>query len=162
MYTVFINTPIWLNILPFVRPYKHIWNNHYLVAILEAHSHCFTGEKIGIHFVLSWIFLGFSFQAASSLYSAMQQPNLQCSQCPRTFRSAQGLKVHEAQHAGVFPYHCPYCQLGLYTTLQLRRHLAKHTGSSCEKGYLCAWCLLELGDIKSLKQHIEECDKKPK
>ena len=65
-----------------------------------------------------------------------------------------GCRYHVQRHAGIYPYHCPYCDKGLACTNDVRHHLrVKHTG---KLGFHCIRCGLEFQSVKLLKKHIEE------
>ena len=59
------------------------------------------------------------------------------------------------KHAGIYPYHCPYCNKGIHTLDSIKVHIkTHHTGLL---GFHCNRCKLEFNQINELKSHLDSC-----
>ena len=80
-----------------------------------------------------------------------------CSKCGATFRRKHNMEVHEAQHSGIYKYHCPYCGKGTSATTNLKLHMKTyHTGIL---GFVCMLCQKDCGTVHELTRHLAECTK---
>ena len=73
--------------------------------------------------------------------------------CVATFASRVGYRQHLNRHAGIYQYHCPYCNKGLNGTKDIKHHLkSTHTGMF---GFHCIHCTKECASVHVLKYHLD-------
>ena len=85
-------------------------------------------------------------------------PNFHCPHpgCNATFTSDSGYKRHLNRHAGLHQYNCPYCNKGLSSTKDVKKHLrSTHTKLF---GFHCINCSQEFVSVHHLKQHLDSME----
>ncbi len=75
--------------------------------------------------------------------------------CGKSFRSGKGMKMHQSEHTGIFPFHCATCNQGFHLRAQLEVHENQHEGI----GFQCLKCGKTLYSQKEFQKHREKCNK---
>lgn len=74
-----------------------------------------------------------------------------CTECGKTFRQRQGLRVHLNIHKTEKPYQCPVCEKTFTQRGALVRHARTHTA---ERPYACKLCSSTFNDYSILRRHM--------
>lgn len=79
---------------------------------------------------------GMEFTSTTSMKRHYKQRHMKekpygCNQCDETFYRKIQLRMHLAKHTGVYPYNCPKCGKGSINLKQYERHMVGHKTHEC-------------------------------
>lgn len=90
-----------------------------------------------------------------------------CSYCGKRYGSKQGLKTHEREHSGIYPFTCKICSKGFSVRSRLLEHEMRHEDKPVGICFICGFEAKSFAGLRTHKNiHLEnsydctECDKK--
>ena len=82
----------------------------------------------------------------------MQNDQLTCFKCNKTFTTKGNLKSHMEIHTGKFSFYCEVCRKGFSNVNNYKNHMQAHEGIR----YHCQYCSKAFVTKKSLQYHLSQ------
>ncbi len=85
------------------------------------------------------------------------QRKMACLFCEKMFTTAEGLRLHQQRHTGMFRFWCTECEKGFTVKTHYDAHMAKHEGITFD----CKSCTKSFQSKRGLQLHIKSIHTAP-